>query len=174
MAGFRWAVSCRARTASCTARRIATACTSAGTIFRVTLDGHITTLYGFRGETDGAFPQTALVEGRDGDFYGTAFQQLNRLNTGTVFRMTGDVTSRHSAEFLQRFRCQARVTNTLIQGADGNFYGTTVHGGSSGVGTVFNMTPDGTLTRLHALPGSAGRPSVTSGPGERRELLRHD
>ena len=118
----------------------------AGTIFRVTLDGHLTTLYWFRGETDGAFPQTALVEGRDGNFYGTTSGR-GTFNTGTVFRMTGDghVTALNSFSV-----SDGALTNALIQGVDGNFYGTTFYGGSSGLGTVFKMTPDGTVTRLHA------------------------
>src|SRR6478672_11570493 len=34
----------------------------------------------------------------------------------------------------------------LVQGTDGNFYGTTQYGGTNDTGTVFKMTPDGTLT----------------------------
>jgi uncharacterized repeat protein (TIGR03803 family) len=33
----------------------------------------------------------------------------------------------------------------LVQGADGNFYGTTVFGGTYGYGAVFKLTPEGTL-----------------------------
>src|SRR5215831_6737507 len=40
------------------------------------------------------------------------------------------------------------VTGTLVQGPDGNFYGTTARGGSSGNGTVFRVTPAGALTVL--------------------------
>src|ERR1700693_5287594 len=39
---------------------------------------------------------------------------------------------------------------SLIQATDGNFYGTTVSGGEVDNGTVFRMTPDGTVTILHA------------------------
>ena len=46
-------------------------------------------------------------------------------------------------------------SSALIQGTDGNFYGTTSHGGTSDAGTVFKMTPSGTVTVLHAF---------TSGP----------
>jgi uncharacterized repeat protein (TIGR03803 family) len=43
----------------------------------------------------------------------------------------------------------------LIQGSDGNFYGTTILGGV-GYGTVFKITPGGTLTTLHSFAGSDG------------------
>src|SRR5689334_7285231 len=40
------------------------------------------------------------------------------------------------------------VTGSLVQGPDGNFYGTTSQGGPLGNGTVFRVTPAGTLTTL--------------------------
>ena len=38
----------------------------------------------------------------------------------------------------------------LVQGTDGNFYGTTVYGGANGDGTAFTITPSGTVTRLYS------------------------
>jgi uncharacterized repeat protein (TIGR03803 family) len=56
--------------------------------------------------------------------------------------------------------------NRLVQGTDGNFYGTTVNGGATrpcppnndgpGCGTVFEITPTGVLTTLHSFNGSDG------------------
>jgi uncharacterized repeat protein (TIGR03803 family) len=43
----------------------------------------------------------------------------------------------------------------LIQGSDGNFYGTTLQGGAGGLGTVFKIAPSGTETVLHAFAGSS-------------------
>ena len=40
------------------------------------------------------------------------------------------------------------VTGTLVEGPDGNFYGTTTHGGPSGSGSIFRVTPSGILTTL--------------------------
>src|SRR6266850_2120312 len=40
------------------------------------------------------------------------------------------------------------VAGTLVQGPDGNFYGTTARGGPAGIGTVFRVTPAGVLTTL--------------------------
>jgi uncharacterized repeat protein (TIGR03803 family) len=38
----------------------------------------------------------------------------------------------------------------LVQATDGSFYGTTVEGGANEFGTVFKITPSGTLTTLHS------------------------
>ena len=46
----------------------------------------------------------------------------------------------------------------LVRGTDGNFYGTSTTGGAGGGGTVYEMTPSGTQTTLHAF----GDGSVTS------------
>jgi uncharacterized repeat protein (TIGR03803 family) len=42
----------------------------------------------------------------------------------------------------------------LVQAADGNFYGVTYTGGANNLGTVFKMTPTGTLTTLYSFTGS--------------------
>jgi len=44
----------------------------------------------------------------------------------------------------------------LVVGADGNFYGTTADGGLNGLGTIFKMSPGGTLTTLHSFDGTDG------------------
>src|SRR3954468_11504390 len=40
------------------------------------------------------------------------------------------------------------VTGNLVEGPDGNFYGTTSHGGPLGSGSIFRVTPSGILTTL--------------------------
>jgi uncharacterized repeat protein (TIGR03803 family) len=44
----------------------------------------------------------------------------------------------------------------LVQGTDGNFYGTTPEGGANGGGTVFKITPTGTLTTLYSFCAQSG------------------
>jgi uncharacterized repeat protein (TIGR03803 family) len=44
----------------------------------------------------------------------------------------------------------------LVQGTDGDFYGTTSGGGAALWGTVFKMTPKGRLTTLHKFNGTQG------------------
>ena len=120
-----------------------------GTIFVMTPNG-VVTLHEFTGApTDGANPQGALVQGSDGNFYGTTFRGGSSSNGGTVFKMTptGTVTTLHN--FTVTGPDGASPYDTVVEGGDGNFYGTTANGGSTGGGTVFQITPDGSLTPIY-------------------------
>ncbi len=124
-----------------------------GTVFTINTAGSLTTLYSFTGGLDGAQPQAALVQGIDGNFYGTTTAGgLSSSNAGTVFSITpqGTLTT------LYRFSGTsdgAQPRGALVQGPDTNFYGTTFAGGTSGLGVVFKMTPAGTLTTLWQFNG---------------------
>lgn len=129
----------------------------AGTVFRITPAGLLTTLHSFTG-TDGGGPVATLVLGGDGNFYGTTnWGGTGDLSlpviarAGTFFRITpaGTLTTLHS------FAGSGGQLGgaVLAAGNDGNFWGTTATGGR-GCGTAFRMTPDGTLTTLVDLPGS--------------------
>ena len=123
---------------------------SGGTVFQMTPDGILTTLYSFAGGSDGNGPYGALVQGADGNFYGTA--------TYRVFKMTPDGTLTTLHSFYPPSSDGGSPSGGLAQGTDGNFYGTTVAGGANGAGTFFKITPDGTLTTLASLsfPGWTG------------------
>jgi uncharacterized repeat protein (TIGR03803 family) len=110
-------------------------------------------LHTFAGGTDGASPHAALILATDGSFYGTTGEG-GAFGHGAVFRMTpgGDVTILHA---FAGGTDGASPAAALIEATDGNFYGTTVAGGDSGLGTVFRMTPDGTVTILHAFAGGS-------------------
>ena len=109
-----------------------------------------TTLLNFDG-TDGSQPLGPLTQGTDGNLYGTTiFGGAHRY--GTVFKMTpraGTLTTLYN--FCSQTNCQdgAYPTPGLVLAIDGNFYGTTNSGGTGGSGTVFKITPNGTLTTLH-------------------------
>ncbi len=129
----------------------------AGTIFRVTPGGSATVLYNFcsqSGCADGSDPSAALVQGSDGNFYGTTVHG-GTSNAGIVFRITpsGALTVLHNFDSNDG----SGPTAQLIQGADGNFYGTTYVGGASGAGVIFGMTPAGSYTLLHSFAGSDGK-----------------
>jgi uncharacterized repeat protein (TIGR03803 family) len=110
-----------------------------------------TTLYSFDG-TDGGGPVAALVQGTDGNLYGTTRDGGANGNYGTVFKITleGVLTTLYS--FCSQSLCAdgSYPEAGLIQGTDGNFYGTTSGGGANDRGTVFEMTLGGTLTTLYS------------------------
>jgi uncharacterized repeat protein (TIGR03803 family) len=125
-----------------------------GTVFKITASGTLTTLASFSYSTNGASPHAGLLQGTDGNFYGTTSSGGTNGGYGTVFRMTtnGALTALVSFNSTNG----ARPYGGLVQGADGNFYGTTLSGGTNGVGTAFRMTTNGTLTTLVAFNYSAG------------------
>ncbi|MBI5774413.1 MAG: choice-of-anchor D domain-containing protein [Verrucomicrobia bacterium] len=116
-----------------------------GTVFKMTLGGTLTTLASFNG-SNGRYPRGSLVEGADGNFYGMANQGGNYGN-GTAFKVTpgGTITTLASFNY---YSTGGYPVGSLVLGADGDFYGMTADGGSSGQGTAFKMTPGGTLTTL--------------------------
>ncbi len=128
-----------------------------GTIFKITSTGTLTTLHSFH-FADGAYPQATLIQAPSGTFYGTARQGGLVGGDGAVFKITpaGVFTALHSFSGTDGTYPSAG----LARAADGNFYGTTEIGGSgsycSGCGTVFKMTPTGTLTTLHNFDGTDG------------------
>lgn len=125
-----------------------------GTVFKIDSTGSLTTLHSFNGSpTDGAVPVGGLVQGSDGNFYGTTASG-GAFFQGTVFQMTssGAITVLHS--FNSFFGEGAVPVAGLVQGSDGNFYGTTVVGGDHFQGTVFKIDATGNLTTLHSFSGS--------------------
>jgi uncharacterized repeat protein (TIGR03803 family) len=126
-----------------------------GTIFRITLGGILTRLFSFRG-TDGSRPQAGLIQASDGSFYGTTAAGGANTDSGTLFRITpgGAFTLLYS--FPAGGGNGASPLGTLIQHTDGNFLGTTALGGSSGLGTVFRVTPSGGFTLLSSFTGPNG------------------
>src|SRR4029077_9753895 len=116
------------------------------------------TLHSFNGG-DGRSPEAALVQGSDGNFYGTtAFGGAHFK--GTVFKIdaTGNLTTLHS--FSGSPSEGSNPIAALVQDTDGNFYGTTASGGAHFQGTVFRITPAGGVTVLHSFSGSPSEGSV--------------
>jgi uncharacterized repeat protein (TIGR03803 family) len=131
-----------------------------GTIFKITPDGTLTTLYDFCMQpdcTDGLSPGGGLVEASDGNFYGTTESGGTNF-FGNVFKMTpaGVVTTIYS--FCAQASCPdgSGPYGALVQATDGELYGTTISGGANSWGTVFKITLGGTLTTLHSFNFSDG------------------
>jgi uncharacterized repeat protein (TIGR03803 family) len=132
-----------------------------GTVFKISTGGALTLLYSFCSQEtkaclDGSAPNGPLVEASDGDLYGTTLHG-GAHGGGTIFRITpGTLTTLYS------FCSQTGCTDGkwpcagLIQATDGNLYGTTNSGEDYTYGTIFKITPDGTLTTLVTFGGTDG------------------
>ena len=125
----------------------------AGTVFKITLGGTLTTLYPFCSQTnctDGANSYGDLIQGINGDLYGTT-EGGGANSAGSVFKITlsGTLTTIHS--FCSVIDCSdgGYPQAGLVQGNNGTLYGTADGGGTTGYGTVFKITPDGTLETLY-------------------------
>jgi len=100
------------------------------------------------------YPSAGLVQGSDGNFYGTTAYGGTNGNNGTVFQMTpaGALTMLVSFNGANG----SYPTAGLVQGSDGNFYGTTLLGGANNRGTAFKVTSAGALTTLLSFNGANG------------------
>jgi uncharacterized repeat protein (TIGR03803 family) len=134
-----------------------------GTVFRISPGGNYTILYSFAGPpTDGATPRAGLMQGSDGNFYGTTSSggngpctNIDATGCGTIFRISpGGETVLHY--FGSSPTDGASPNAGLVQGSDGNLYGTTSYGGTSGYGTVFRISISGSYTSLYSFVGQAG------------------
>jgi uncharacterized repeat protein (TIGR03803 family) len=140
-----------------------TGCTyfGCGTVFKIAPGGTKTTLYSFKGGTDGATPYSGLIAGSSGNFYGETSEGggtgCSGYGCGTVFELAADGTE----TVLHAFAGGSDGAGPgagLIKDKAGNLYGTTGGGGSGncgigedlGCGTIFEVAPDGTETVLHA------------------------
>jgi uncharacterized repeat protein (TIGR03803 family) len=131
-----------------------------GAVFKITPNGTLTVLHAFSVSSEGGTPMASLVQATDGNFYGTT-SSGGASGNGTVFKITpnGTLTVLHAFSYSNE---GGHPMAGLVQATDGNFYGTTSSGGASGYGngTVFKITPNGTLTVLHAFSysGEGGMP----------------
>jgi uncharacterized repeat protein (TIGR03803 family) len=134
-----------------------------GTVFKITLSGGYTELYSFCSQpncTDGAYPSAGRALGSDGSLYGTT--SGGTITAGTAFKITPSGTLTTLYTFCSQSHCADgnHPGGGLVQGSDGNFYGTTVNGGlygaGYGAGTIFELTPSGTLITLHSFNGADG------------------
>jgi uncharacterized repeat protein (TIGR03803 family) len=138
-------------------------------IFKITSSGTFTTVHSGGGEYDGT-----LIQGPDGNFYGTVLQeQGGQFTEGTVFKISPSGTLTTLYNFGQLPTSGRLPVGGLAQASDGNFYGTTAQGGTNscvyggtnyGCGTLFKITPSGTLTTLYNFCSQSGC-ADGNGPG---------
>ena len=123
----------------------------AGTVFKVTPTGTLTTLWNFANGTDDSVPVYTTSLGQNGNMYGVSWGQYNgqygaifKVSTAGVFTALRDFTYANGAN-----------PNLPTQGTDGNFYGTAQLGGdpTCKCGVVYKATAAGVITVLHAFKG---------------------
>ena len=136
----------------------------AGTIFKITPSGKLTTLYSFCSQSgcpDGVAPDATLVPASNGDLHGTTFGGANR--GGTVFKISpgGKLTTLYT--FCSKSGCSDGNGSDapLVPATNGDLYGTTLFGGASnacsgGCGVAFKITLTGTLTTIHSFDSTDG------------------
>ncbi|HLG99596.1 MAG TPA: choice-of-anchor tandem repeat GloVer-containing protein [Bryobacteraceae bacterium] len=132
--------------------------TGEGIVFKMTPNGALTVLYSFtfEGGQAGVTGPSGLIQASDGNFYGTANSGQTSI-WGMVFKITpsGALTVLHSFVGTDGAFPAAGV----IQGSDGNLYGTT-SGNAGGYGdvwgTIFKLSPSGTLTTLYSFANGGG------------------
>jgi uncharacterized repeat protein (TIGR03803 family) len=135
-----------------------------GTVFKITPNGTLTTLYSFCSQsncTDGAGPNQ-LIQATNGDFYGTA-SSGGANGSGTIFKITPSATLTTLYSFCSQSGCLdgSGPYAGLVQATNGDFYGTTTGGGANPFGgdlggTIFKITPSGTLTTLYSFCSQIG------------------
>src|SRR5580700_7907977 len=134
-------------------------------------------------QKDGAAPQVGMIQGLDGDLYGTTptggpgSSSCGTQGCGTVFKVSraGNLATLYT--FCSQPDCEdgALPDSSLALAPNGNFYGTTLSGGpisnscgDGGCGTIFDISPTGDLTVLH---GFCSEPSCADGAGPRAGLV---
>jgi uncharacterized repeat protein (TIGR03803 family) len=125
-----------------------------GTVYKLTLAGAYSLLYSFQGPPNDTVLPLGLIEGTNGDLWGLGNGWI--ISGGGVFKITlaGKESLVYTFEpnpdgaFLDG---ESPYTN-LIQGSNGDFYGTTEEGGSANEGTIFQLTAGGKETVLYSFP----------------------
>jgi uncharacterized repeat protein (TIGR03803 family) len=105
-----------------------------GTVFRLAMNGVLTTLHSFSSDVE---PQGALVQGASGSLYGTTAYG-GTCNCGTLFKITTNGVFTTLVSFTGPNG--ANPMAGLILGSDGSLYGTTSSGGTYNSGTIFRLT----------------------------------
>lgn len=105
--------------------------------------------------TTNPYSQTCSVEN---GFGSNVKQEVGPVKVSCKATVPVTVSNLHSFEAatLMFFKHDTVEPAGLMQASDGNFYGTTTYGGIFIAGSIFKMTPNGTVTDLHSFENNAG------------------
>jgi uncharacterized repeat protein (TIGR03803 family) len=119
-------------------------------------------LYSFMGTTDGLGPAAGVVQNARGDVFGTTYP-YDGYNDGVVYELTHNKKGTWKDHTLLSFGNGTGGSDPyagLVAGGDGSFFGTTIEGGSTGDGVIFELVPrpNGTWKErvLHTFSGADG------------------
>jgi uncharacterized repeat protein (TIGR03803 family) len=131
-----------------------------GTVFRLGNDGSLKSIYSFTNGPDGRSP-SSLTQGADGNFYGVTSPNEARP-AGGIFRITptGTFTLLHAFDqavdgYPLRAYSNEHPRQRLLLASNRHFYGTNPLGGAHGFGTLYQITPEGKVSVIHAFAGGA-------------------
>lgn len=134
-----------------------------GAVFKLTSAGDETVLYSFAGyPSDGSNPEGGVIGDPNGNLYGTTDQGGDGAGCGGYIYGCGILFELDPAGHetnLHTFNGEgdgAHPWASLLRDSAGNLYGTTVDGGSGGLGTIFKFDAAGTVTLLHSFVGTDG------------------
>jgi uncharacterized repeat protein (TIGR03803 family) len=121
-----------------------------GVLFMLSPNSVYTVLHEFAGGTDGAIPDTPPIEASDGNLYGTT---LGIGGASTVYKFTigGSLSTIYTFS-----QTSGEYAGALVQGTDGNLYGTAELGGTGTCGTLFKLTTAGSLLWSYSFPCGLG------------------
>ncbi len=126
-----------------------------GTVFELSHgSGTLTTLASFNG-TNGSDPVAGLIEDSSGNLFGTSF--VGGTNgMGKVFEFANGSSTITPLASFNGSNGQSPY-GSLIEDSSGNLFGTTLGGGASGPGTVFELAKgSSTITTLVSFTGTNG------------------
>lgn len=137
-----------------------------GTVFRVTPDNEVTVLVNFTGNTGaaiGAHPKGGLVEGSDGNLWGTT-EQGGTTGNGTVFKLNPSSGTFQTVVQFDGNNDGGTPTGSLVKGAGDSLWGMTSEGGASDAGVIFMVDAiTGGFSPVVSFTGSTGA-AKGSGP----------
>ena len=141
----------------------------------MTPSGKVTGVHSFCTETDcadGASPDGPLIQGTDGNLYGTTTGggpgcTEYAYQCGTFFRITlaGEITTLYTFCLQDGCLDGEDPNGPIVQAGDGNFYGTTNSGGAGRSGTIYRLTPSGDFTLLYTFCTQSGCPDGSDPSG---------